>query len=407
MIPSLMLVGALLTTSSAPAYFYPSVNDTTVISFDLLHLSRRWGDLASFTCNWNDRPVHRDSIIWLLDGNLATSADVGIVNGPNSRDIPPEYSTGTTMGILPQADHRYFQGIHRVDVAVRFGDSTISGTWYFRYHETKYKEIRALVIIDSFWTTYTNLEGWHNFTKYKIAAAEGFDTSVFGNAYRSGDYSSIENDTAGIMREYLSELSSYAKPVPRDTIDCFILQILRGDSVHNEWLISDSIGLFLKISTAPFDLKEALRSFNSYVDHNRLYKGYTPPEGDLKIGPAFIFTPGDPGWSLHAYHDSVYWYLVLKVGYGDCPAGCTELRTNVYKIAGNGVVEALTSMTRNPGFSNFSSAFKPSIGSQSIFSLQGKRMGVKKCLSDLGKGVYFTQDQNKRGIKKAVIRENP
>lgn len=398
----LMIFGAMLSPCFGQTNFYPAINDTSTISFDALNLGQKWRDIASFTCTWTRAAVYKDSIKWLIDGNMPTSGNVSIGNAPNPRDMSPDYSTGTTMSILAQANQSYFQGIHRIDLTVKFGDSIINGTWYYRYYKTRYKEIRAHVVVDSFWTTSSSMYGWQSYTKYRLSSAEMFDTSLFGNSYYIGNFSSIENDTVGIMREYLSMESSFKLGL-KDSIDCFVLQIFRGDSIHNEWQLSDSIGSFLKISTTPFPLNQALHNFNSYINTNHVYRGYAPPTGDLKIGPVFKFSPGDPGWSLHAYSDSVCWFLQLITGSGDCPAGCTEWAFNTFKVTANGAVESSTSAIRNSSTNKFSPALQQNICARSFFSLQGRRVGKNNSLVRLAKGVYIIAEQSNQGKKTGII----
>ena len=373
--------------------FYPTPEDTATISFDPLYLTNG-GSFASFNCSWGAPALYKDSISWLIDGAAPSETDVSILNSPNPRDLPPEYSLGTTMGILSQADPRYFQGVHKIDLTIKFSDSTKIFTWFFRYHATKYKAIRALLTIDSFWTTNSSTVGWRTYTKYKIAKAEKFDTTLFGNAFYGGDFSCIENDTIGIMREYISEKTGTAPAVTKKTVDCFIIQILRGNSIRNEWKISDSVGSFLSITQAPFPLDAALHSFNEYIYSHGLYRGYTSPDEDLKIGPVFRFTPGDPGWKVHAHHDDEFWYVDLMTGSGDCPSGCIEWQTNRFKITTSGAVECLTTITFNPVLSVRSPAQRPT-NDQSIYSLQGRRVGSQKCLYKLGKGIYIAPCQGK------------
>ena len=275
-------------------------------------------------------------------------------------------------------------------------------------NDTVHKELRARLIIDSFWTTYSTLQGWHSFTKYKIAAAEGFDTSVFGNAFYPEDRTPIENDTAGIIREYVAEKTGLSSSVPRDTVDCFVFQILRGDSVHNEWRISDSLGSFLTVTHAPFALATALRSFNAYINNNHVYRGDVPPAGDLKIGPVFRFTAGDPGWSLHAYHDTAFWYLVFGTGSVDCPCGCIEWRTDVYKIAGDGAVERVVSSVNNSGFGPIDGLVKRASAPTSVFSLLGRRVGDKNHMPKLGRGVYVAaKNESSSGNRIQVMEGVP
>jgi hypothetical protein len=401
-IQSLMVIGAMFSFCFAQTNFYPAVKDTSTISFDVLGLSQKWRDVALFSCTWTRAAVYKDSITWYLDGKAPNSGDVSIIDGPGTPDKLPNYSTGTTMSLLAQADPSYFQGIHRIDLAVKFGDSIINGTWYYRYYKTKYKEIRAHIIVDSFWTTGSNMVAWQDNTKYRIIAAEMFDTSVFGNSFYTGNFSSIENDTGGMMRQFLS-IQPYSGRIPKDSFECFVLQIFRGDSVHNEWQLSDSIGSFLKMSTVPFPLNQALHNFNLYMNTNHVYRGYTPPTGDLKIGPVFKFSPGDPGWSLHAYSDSVCWFLQLITGSGDCPAGCTEWEFNTFKVTANGVVESPTSEIRNSSTKTFSPALQQNVGARSFFSLQGRRVGKNNSLVRLAKGVYIIAEQSDQGKKTSII----
>lgn len=396
MFHSLLIALASTSVLYAQISFYPT-NDTAIVSFDFLHLSTKGGSSASFSCSWSAPALHKDSITWLIDNAAPSATNVFVTNGPNPRDLPPEYCLGSTMSILPQADLRLFEGVHKIDLTVKFTDSTKTATWFFKYQATKYKEIRAQLIIDSFWTTYSSMDGWRNYTKYKIAEAEKFDTALFGNAFYSGDFSSIENDTIGIMREYISQKTGMVPAVPKDTVDCIVIQILCGDPTRNEWIVSDSLGSFLRISQAPFPLTDALHSFNKFIYNHSLYRGYAPPRGDLKIGPAFRFTPGDPGWKVQAFNDAEFWYVDFGTGYGDCPCGCTEWRSDRYKISASGAVESLSSRVFNPKMPAHNPA-QLSTSGQSIYSLRGQRVGSQKCLRKLGTGAYIARYPGKERL---------
>jgi hypothetical protein len=396
----------LIALASAPALyaqisFYPALNDTVAVSFDSLHLSTKGGSSASFSCSWAAPALHKDSVSWLIDNVAPSAADAFVTYGPNPRDLPPEYCSGSTMGILPRAGPNLFEGVHKIVLTVKFADSTKTAVWFFEYQATKYKEIRAQLIIDSFWTTYSSLDGWDNYTKYKIAGAEKFDTALFGNAFYFGDFSCIENDTIGIMREYISQNSGLVPAVPKDTVDCFVIQILYGDPARNEWIVSDSLGSFLRLTQAPFSPGVALHGFNEYINSHGLYRGYAPPDGDLKIGPIFRLTKGDPGWKVHAGHDAESWYIDFSTGSGDCPCGCTEWRNDRYKISASGAVECLSSRVFNPKILARNPAQRSTSG-QSIYSLQGRRFGSRQCLPDLGTGAYIRRYQGKERLITAV-----
>jgi hypothetical protein len=291
------------------------------------------------------------------------------------------------------------QGVHKIDLTIKFPDSTITVSWYYKYGVTKYKAIHARVIIDSFWTTGSSRDGYRNYTRYKIRDAEKIDTSLFGNAFYGGDFSCIENDTIGIMREYIAQKSGMGTEVSNYSIDCIVIQILYGDPARSEWILSDSLGSFLRITHEPFPLVDALRGFNEFIRSHGLYRGYAPPAGDLKIGPIFRFTPGDPGWKVYAFHDDAFWYVDFWTGYGDCPCGCTEWRCNRYKIGASGAVESI-SLPALKRVVRASTTIQRQSGSQSVYSLQGRRVWSRKWLPSLGTGTYIARyPGNERQIR--------
>ena len=385
-----LISAAAISVSFAQVSYYPTPDDTVKISFDTLFITGN--SSASFNCKWTSA-LHQDSITWLIDGAAPSKSDVSIFYGPNPRDLPPQYSLGTELGILPKANPALFQGVHKIDLTVKFKDSTKTASWLFKYYPTKYRRIRAALTIDSSWTTNNN--GWIDYIRYKITEAEKFDTALFGIYYR-GDFSSIENDTTGIMRKYISQKTS-ASVIPKDTVDCFIIQILFGDSLKNKWIISDSVGSFLRITHAPFPLEEALNSFNKDINSHDIYRGYSPPSGDLKIGPVFKLSPGDPGWKVKAYNDSEFWYIDFQTGNGDCPAGCTESQSTSYRISASGTVSILPTAILNP-VNRTRSTEQRSLDGQFIYNLQGRRAGGPECSHKLGKGTYIALNKAKKQL---------
>jgi hypothetical protein len=362
--------------SSADLYFYPSLTDTAIISFDPLRISTQCGDLATFSCNWSEKLIHKDSVTWSIDGKIPDAGEVYIRGGANPRDVSPDFSTGSYLSISQGAISKNTQGVHSVELVARFPDSVVTATWHFRYFETQYKEIRAQAIIDSSWNSYD--ESWSNYTRYKLLSVQPADTSIFGNAGEMTDtslpLSSLDYDTIGITREYLAKKGGMGTLVPKGTVDCMIIQIIRGAAEYNEWLDPVPIAPFLKQTNPPFPISAALHSFTIYAAKNNIERRSNSPEGDFKLGPIFSLGAGDPGWSLTASHDESYWYFVYRLGYGDCPCGCTEWDTYTYQVSSDGTVQKMPATTVRPIRSVSSLKITKPGNAQCYYNLKGQRL---------------------------------
>jgi hypothetical protein len=96
--------------------------------------------------------------------------------------------------------------------------------------------------------------------------------------------------------------------------------------------------------------------------------------------------------------------MIFKTGNGDCVSGCTEWNTSVYKIAANGTVESFTSIIQKSNPTNIFVSNKYNYGSQSVFSLHGRRVENETKISSIGKGFYLTPANDKQDKKIFIIK---
>jgi hypothetical protein len=152
-----------------------------LVSFDPLRFCVQYSDLSSFSFYWSSLYIHKDSVVWTIDGNPPDSGDVYISGGAGSKDLSPAFSTGSRLSLSRNtAIAKYSQGVHSVEMITHFPESTVTNTWQFRYFETKYKVIRVQAVIDTSYNIFTTY--WTNCTKYKFLSIQQADTSVFGKS---------------------------------------------------------------------------------------------------------------------------------------------------------------------------------------------------------------------------------
>ncbi|MBN2038359.1 MAG: hypothetical protein JW768_16585 [Chitinispirillaceae bacterium] len=308
----------------------------------------------------------------MIDGAVPQPGEVSLRGGSNPRGMSPEFSTGASCVITWPVSPRFKQGVHKIELSARFEDSLITGVWFFRYAEVAYKQVRATVAVDSSWCVYDNLHGWECSRKYRMLSCAALDTAVFGNASRVED-SLLRFDTTGIIREYIDIQPHYVDPVPKDTLEVSIIQISKGDPLKHQWLISDTLGSYLTMTDPPLSIQAAVHAFKRFVYANNIRRGYTPPIGDLKLGPLFTTVAGDPGWSLRAYHDTANWFFVLRNGSGDCPCGCTSWRTDVFSVDRSGEVQLRTGIKQTNAAIQSIVRFQPD--NSYWYNLKGQRIG--------------------------------
>lgn len=379
MVKLIFTVVFCVSVSFADSQFSPPLTDTAAISCDPMGLSSRYSVISNFSFVLPDGFSQTGSETWLIDGQPPVAGDVTVNDFPKVSFI----------SISPQAMPKFAGGIHTVQVHAQFGDSVINAKWYFRYFETQYKEIRATVLVDSSWNIYD--QSWETFTRYKLLSVLPVDTQEFGNSQSSMDSTSVRLlnfDTAGIMREYLSEVLCKNSPAKKDTLDCMIIQILRGDARYNEWLISPPVDTFIKQSNPSFPISDALRFFNLFADANNLPRGYFPQKGDFKLGPVFKFGAGDPGWSLHAFNDASAWYFVHKIGSGDCPCGCTEWTITTYRVTADGTVAKFADAVQRPV--RLANDKGHVFGAMEYYNIKGQLVGSAITPGQKRCGVYIT-----------------
>jgi hypothetical protein len=373
-------------------------SDTMVVSFDLLRLGLQYSDRSSFGYNWSNQYIHKDSVVWTIDGKVPDSGDVYISGGATSKELSPDFSTGSRLSLSRNAIiAKYSQGVHSVEIVTHFPESTVTNTWQFRYFETKYKVIRAQTVIDTSYNEFTNQ--WTNYTNYRLLGIQQADTSVFGKALGLQLPDSLKSflnfDTNGITREFVAKKGSMGPIVPRDTIDGMIIQIQRGVEKYDEWFGPVAIDTFLKQDNPPFTITEALHTLTGYLIEKGIERRSGTLNSELKLGPVFdLGYKGDPGWSLVASHDSSSWYFTYRLGYGDCPCGCTEWTTMKFRVLKDSTVMNVTTSIRpqltlvNPYISS------KSAGSLYYYNLRGQRAGFRDLKSKtINSGVFILSDK--------------
>jgi hypothetical protein len=289
--------------------------------------------------------------------------------------VSPEFSTGSSLSISESAISKYAQGAHAVAMVARFPDSVVKTVWHFRYFKTMYKEIRAQMIIDSSWHSNDGAGAILTFTRYKLLSVLPADSLIFGNAISPNDTSRLLSyDTAAIMREYISRKDGLYTLASKDTVDCIILEILRGVPDYNEWLDPVPIASFLNQTTPPFPISQALHFFSIYASNNNIAKRSNSQKGDFKLGPIFNLYAGDPGWSLTASNDASHWYLIYKLGDGDCPSGCTEWEVATYRISADGTVQKVITGSESPFRAIPSRKVANAHGQQCYFTVNGQHL---------------------------------
>jgi hypothetical protein len=224
-----------------------------------------------------------------------------------------------------------------------FKISSVSNSCHAKY------EVLATIRIDSTW-------GNRRSYSYSVLKASPFDTSLFANdtGYLGSasnkswlDSSNVRYDTVGLFRHVIDTSGYYTTPtfVKGDTLrDIFLLQAICTDGKSFS-IITRKRCCLLVDSIPPFPVKNALSAFNVFLNSNNIPKGNayginnTAP---LKLGPIYSDHQGDCGWSLSAYYDTDFWYFTQSSEYGDCPAGCSEGWTALYRVSLSGFVERLS-----------------------------------------------------------------
>lgn len=283
-----------------------------------------------------------------------------------------------------------------MEITTHFPESTATNTSQFRYFETKYKAIRAQTVIDTSYNVFAT--AWTNYTKYKLLTVQQADTSIFGKALglqlADSLVSYLRFDTNGITREFVAIKGSMEAIIPRDTIDGMIIQIQRGVEKYDEWYGPVAIDQFFKQNDPPFSVEEALHSLTDYATAKNIEKRTGSLNNELKLGPVFTMGyKGDPGWALSASHDSSSWYFTYRLGYGDCPCGCTEWTTMKFRVFKDGTVMNETASIKpqltpvNPFISS------KSAGLLYYYNLRGQRAGFRDLNSKtINSGVFILSD---------------
>jgi hypothetical protein len=333
--------------------------------------------LSSFHYNWQNRYLHKDSVLWTIDGQLPDSGDVYITGGANSKDLPPVFSTGSSLSLNRNRISKYAQGVHSAEIVVHFPESTVTTTWQFKYFETKYNVICARTVVDTSYNVFDTY--WTNYTKYELLSIKQADTSVFGKALGLQLSDSLIPyllfDTNGITKEFVAKKGSMGAILSRDTFDAMIIQIQRGVEKYDEWYGPVDIDQFLKQNNPPFSVTDALHSLTRYVTEKGIEIRPRALNSELKLGPLFeLGYKGDPGWLLTASHDSSSWYFTYRLGYGDCPLGCTEWTTMKFRVFKDGTVKDITTSI-NPRLSNVNVSTITNNSRSYYFNLQGQRSG--------------------------------
>ena len=123
---------------------------------------------------------------------------------------------------------------------------------------------------------------------YSVLSIAPFDTSIYTNAEemfpQSGDKwidtNILRYDTMGFPRYFVDSMGIQN---PRFSVGDTLRNIFILQSDYSNGLAFWSISYaqdtsFLHESNPPFPLKQALRSFNLYLNQNSIYKGFRPPK---------------------------------------------------------------------------------------------------------------------------------
>jgi len=273
-------------------------------------------------------------------------------------------------------------------------------------------EVIATIIIDSL---------ANNKVAFSILSLSQIDTSVYYSTPKpvfSQDTSTKEivYDTSGFPRHHIDSLIAFYNPglfSGQQFKNVFILQISPYNGLRY-WCISKAKECFLTEVSSSFSLNNALSYLNTFINQNNILKGYSPPNnGVLKLGPIFPPQMGDPTWGLTAYNDSINWYFNQYAGYGDCPAGCTEVYYIFYIVSKDGVVKldsahctpfcpqtmVISNKPKNQISNNIG------FGSSKIYSISGRyiakipldqKSNLNSFMAKLGlkQGVYLVKNEN-------------
>lgn len=281
----------------------------------------------------------------------------------------------------------------------QFGGALITSTY-------RAVEVVATLRVDSLWNTYDFMTGHRYFQKLKVLSVAKVDTSIFTNdgaGWTNATASQFSYDTSLFKRTFVDSTSGQWPGVAQgDTLrDAFVLQENYPDNNRCFWSIVAGTCAFFQQAAPPISIQDALAIFNDYLDKNNLYRGYRPPAGPLKLGPLFLFGPGDCGWSLRAYSDANAWFIEHSVGDADCPAGCTASTTTLYKVANSNDVFVVDSkcgpfgcaagvVNRKPAARRPVLNTAGSAGTDA-YDLRGRRIAVPAASVNNGTpaGVYF------------------
>jgi hypothetical protein len=316
----------------------PAPFETTTVYYAPLGISN--SSAPQFSCIRFDHQLVKDSVTWLIDGEIPTNtgitiSDMGSYIDPNTSQA---VNCGTCMHIDGQtAEQLFAAGVHSVKLIARYADSTVSAMWFFKFKRVTYKQVLADVVIDSFNSDYNTQSGWQYSTLFRITSISKMDTSIFCNTCTAAD-TLIDYDTSDINHQFTSH--QYSSLLFTDTLHCFVFQSNPEEGVSDAWIFSKPVSYFIRtdISSPPFPLQNALKTFNLYLNEKSLPKASGNLSRPIKLGPVIYLGAGDPGWNLTAHYDNSFWYLSHLVGSGDCPCGCTEWNGHDYKISKDGAV---------------------------------------------------------------------
>jgi len=337
----LLILFAACTAPAAAITVLPIPFDTVYLSDDPLRLvnpaaGRGFGFSMSEVFE-----IDSSTFTWKIDGHQVAVQPQWLSFDEPDKTSDYErlkFATGVWLGSdkIKHVGEFAAEQIHRLELQAHLPDTAIEAHWFFSFTGARYTLIRALVRIDSVYTDHGNRQK----ADLRIIEPGSVDTSIFALSLDAIEQAVAIamgiNDTASMSNFGTIDIERHEfEIIPRDTLDCFIIQYNRKDLIKNAWHISRPIDTDKAQQLAPFSLHEALAAWNTFIQNQNIQRGYAPPPGPLKLGPYFsnLFIRGDPGWGVSVGKDDLGWFFDQRIGSGDCPAGCITNEHIRYRIS--------------------------------------------------------------------------